>query len=77
MSSNKGVIKKSKSKPKKYGSPDFNRRKKEDGLNFKLWGIMSCKKCVEKWKVALQQKGHNVRVRESPTGWEIWITWQK
>jgi hypothetical protein len=52
---------------------DFKRRKKEGIIYFKLYGILSCKKCADKWKKALMDKGKKVRLRKGEKGWEIWV----
>ena len=53
---------------------DFKRRRNIDGDQFKLFGILGCKKCVNKWKLALQHKGRHVRIRKGVKGWEVWAT---
>lgn len=53
---------------------DFKRRKKEGKISFKLYGVLGCKKCANKWKLALMGKGKKVRVIEGKKGWEVWAT---
>jgi len=54
---------------------DFNRRKKDDGTKFRLFGVMSCKKCTEKWKAGLRhKKGRKVRVIKAEKGYEVWVS---
>jgi hypothetical protein len=74
VTSGRRVTRKVTSRSRKTGCPDFNRRMKDDEQKFKLWGVMSCKKCAKKWKEALQEKHNRVRVTEAPAGWEVWIS---
>jgi hypothetical protein len=52
---------------------DFKRRKKVDGKQFKLLGVMGCKPCSEKWERALQKKNRKVRVNKLKGGYEVWV----
>ena len=53
---------------------DFKKRKKEGRLSFKLYGVLSCKRCANKWKISLMNKGKKVRIIKGVKGWEVWTT---
>jgi hypothetical protein len=56
----------------------INRRRRNfNGDEFKLFGIMGCKPCTQKWKRALHQKDRKVRILKVKKGYEVWATWQK
>jgi hypothetical protein len=46
----------------------------EGKLKLKLYGVMSCQVCANKWKATLQSKGKNVRTRQTDKGVEVWAT---
>jgi len=50
----------------------FRKRRKEGVITFKMYGILSCKACAEKWKFTLMKKGKKVRLRKTDKGWEVW-----
>lgn len=51
---------------------DFRKKKKEGKLQFKLFGVVTCRKCAEGWKHTLMDKGKRVRLTRGEKGWEVW-----